>query len=192
MPRRCARAASLRPSTPIRGRRGYSDHVSEADPANGAASMRSSFLTPRWREPDSNSRSRRTGRPFRGAPKWILQAFNPAWRLPHCAWAGSPIMRGLAGAELRATSPDRVIEAQISLTEVVICDIGRISQLLSNLVANALAYGHVMLRSKCEAGYSRMSLKYSFPIRVIRYPKSRLSICSSRSFAEPISPARAG
>jgi len=31
------------------GRRGYSDHVSEADPANGAASMRSSFLTPRWR-----------------------------------------------------------------------------------------------------------------------------------------------
>jgi hypothetical protein len=28
---------------------GYSDHVSEADPANGAASMRSSFLTPRWR-----------------------------------------------------------------------------------------------------------------------------------------------
>ena len=99
---------------------------------------------------------------------------------------------GLAGAELRATSPDRVIEAQISLTEVVICDIGRISQLLSNLVANALAYGHVMLRSKCEAGYSRMSLKYSFPIRVIRYPKSRLSICSSRSFAEPISPARAG
>src|SRR5271155_5453741 len=28
---------------------GYSDHLSEADPANGAASMRSSFLTPRWR-----------------------------------------------------------------------------------------------------------------------------------------------
>ena len=54
MPRRCARAASVRPSTPIRGRRGYSDHVSEADPANGAASMRSSFLTPRWREMDSN------------------------------------------------------------------------------------------------------------------------------------------
>ena len=49
-------------------------------------------------------------------------------------------------------------------------------------MANALAYGHVMLRSKCEAGYSRMSLKYSFPIRVIRYPKSRLSICSSRFF----------
>jgi hypothetical protein len=28
-----------------------------ADPANGAASIRSSFLTPRWREPDSNHRS---------------------------------------------------------------------------------------------------------------------------------------
>ena len=51
------RAVSLRPSTPIRGRLGYSDHVSEADPANGAASMRSSFLTPRWREADSNPRS---------------------------------------------------------------------------------------------------------------------------------------
>jgi hypothetical protein len=56
--RRCARAASLRPRTSIRGRRGYSDHLSEADPANGAASMRSSFLTPRWREVDSNPRSR--------------------------------------------------------------------------------------------------------------------------------------
>jgi len=44
------------------GRRGYSDHVSEADPANGAASMRSSFLTPRWRETDSNPRS-----PVRGS-----------------------------------------------------------------------------------------------------------------------------
>jgi transposase len=32
MPRRCARAASLRPRTPIRGRRGYSDHVSEPTP----------------------------------------------------------------------------------------------------------------------------------------------------------------
>src|SRR5580693_8231172 len=57
MPRRCARAASLRPSTPIRGRRGYSDHVSEADPADSAASMRSPFLTPRGSKADSNSES---------------------------------------------------------------------------------------------------------------------------------------
>ena len=45
-------------------------------------------------------------------------------------------------AELRTTSPDRVIDAQLSLTERVNCDVGRISQLLSNLVANALAYGN--------------------------------------------------
>jgi signal transduction histidine kinase len=45
-------------------------------------------------------------------------------------------------AELRTTSPDRVIDAQLSLTEPVNCDVGRISQLLSNLVANALAYGN--------------------------------------------------
>jgi hypothetical protein len=28
--------------------------------------------------------------------KWVLHAFNPAWRLPHCARAGSPIMRRIA------------------------------------------------------------------------------------------------
>ena len=49
-----------------------------------------------------------------------------------------------------------MIEAQISLTGVVNCDIGRISQLLSNLVANALACRHVMLRSKCEPGITRL------------------------------------
>ena len=58
MPRRCARAVSLRPSTPIRGRRGYTRITSvKPTPHMGAASMRSSFLTPRWREMDSNHRS---------------------------------------------------------------------------------------------------------------------------------------
>jgi hypothetical protein len=33
-------------------------HPKAPDPANGAASMRSSFLTPCWREQDSNHRSR--------------------------------------------------------------------------------------------------------------------------------------
>ena len=45
-----ARTAARKRALPCgRARRGYSDHVSEADPANGAASMRSSFLTRRWR-----------------------------------------------------------------------------------------------------------------------------------------------
>ena len=55
-------------------------------------------------------------------------------------------------AERRATSPDRVIEAQISLTEVFNCDTGPISQLISNLVANALAYGNPDAPIQVRAG----------------------------------------
>jgi len=43
-------------------------------------------------------------------------------------------------AELRVTFPDRVIETDFTHTECVKCDRARISQLLSNLVANALSY----------------------------------------------------
>jgi nicotinamidase-related amidase len=46
--------AGQRPRCAAFGIASVSDHVSEADPANGAASMRSSFLTPRWRKADSN------------------------------------------------------------------------------------------------------------------------------------------
>jgi signal transduction histidine kinase len=44
-------------------------------------------------------------------------------------------------AELRAARPDRVIEASFDIPDPVHCDRVRIGQLLSNLVANALAYG---------------------------------------------------
>ncbi len=43
-------------------------------------------------------------------------------------------------AELRMNFPDRVIETEFTSTECVKCDRARISQLLSNLVANALTY----------------------------------------------------
>jgi sigma-B regulation protein RsbU (phosphoserine phosphatase) len=43
--------------------------------------------------------------------------------------------------EFRVSFPDRVIETEIVLPEVVNCDAQRISQLLSNLVANALTHG---------------------------------------------------
>jgi signal transduction histidine kinase len=72
----------------------------------------------------------------------------PANRKPEVL--GPALMQVLA--ELRATSPDRVIEAQISLTEVVNCDTGRISRLLSNLVANALAYGNPDAPIQVRAG----------------------------------------
>lgn len=44
-------------------------------------------------------------------------------------------------AELRSAKPDRVIEASFAIADPVHCDRGRVGQLLSNLVANALTYG---------------------------------------------------
>jgi signal transduction histidine kinase len=44
-------------------------------------------------------------------------------------------------AELRTAWPDRTIETEFDLDEPVSCDRGRIAQLLSNLLANALKYG---------------------------------------------------
>jgi signal transduction histidine kinase len=44
-------------------------------------------------------------------------------------------------AELRSAHPDRVIEAQIGDLAHVHCDDGRVGQMLSNLLANALTHG---------------------------------------------------
>jgi sigma-B regulation protein RsbU (phosphoserine phosphatase) len=43
--------------------------------------------------------------------------------------------------ELRVAWPDRIIETDIALRERVNCDPSRLSQLLSNLIANALTHG---------------------------------------------------
>ncbi|TCQ01916.1 PAS/PAC sensor signal transduction histidine kinase [Rhizobium sp. PP-F2F-G36] len=43
--------------------------------------------------------------------------------------------------ELRATHPDRVIDAEFDLQAAVDCDPSRIAQLVSNLLGNALAHG---------------------------------------------------
>jgi signal transduction histidine kinase len=44
-------------------------------------------------------------------------------------------------AELRTSHPDRIVETAFALDQPVNCDAARLSQLLSNLVANALTYG---------------------------------------------------
>ena len=44
-------------------------------------------------------------------------------------------------AELRASYPDRKVEAKFALHQPVDCDSGRIAQLFSNLLGNALTHG---------------------------------------------------
>ncbi len=44
-------------------------------------------------------------------------------------------------AELRASNPNQVIMLELAMTEAVHCDVGRIGQLLSNLLGNALTHG---------------------------------------------------
>jgi signal transduction histidine kinase len=51
-----------------------------------------------------------------------------------------PILRAVI-AELRAAHPHHVVEATFNLAGPVVCDRGRIAQLFSNLLSNALAYG---------------------------------------------------
>ncbi len=51
-----------------------------------------------------------------------------------------PLLRHLI-AELQTSAPDHMIEASISLTSPVECDRGRIGQLVSNLLGNAITHG---------------------------------------------------
>lgn len=51
-----------------------------------------------------------------------------------------PILRGVI-AELGASHPHRQVETEFSLAAPVNCDRGRIAQLFSNLLGNALSYG---------------------------------------------------
>jgi sigma-B regulation protein RsbU (phosphoserine phosphatase) len=44
-------------------------------------------------------------------------------------------------SELRSIAPDRIFEVSIDIEEPVYCDRGRIGQLASNLLANALSHG---------------------------------------------------
>ena len=51
-----------------------------------------------------------------------------------------PLLREVI-AEVNVNMPDRIVEAQIELKAPVSCDRGRIGQLFSNLLNNALTYG---------------------------------------------------
>ncbi len=74
--------------------------------------------------------------------------------------------------EIRLVSPQTVIEARIDIAETVSCDAGRISQLVSNLLANAVTHG-----------------KASEPVRIVAETRgNRLKITVSNK-GEPITEA---
>jgi signal transduction histidine kinase len=64
--------------------------------------------------------------------------------------------------ELRSSHPDQPIEAELDLDRPIDCDPGRISQLLSNLVANALTHGAddapVRVRARASDGMFELSV----------------------------------
>lgn len=67
--------------------------------------------------------------------------------------------------ELRTSYPNRIIETEFNLTEPVTCDAPRLSQLLSNLLANALTHGSagglVYTRAFHKDGFFELSVSNS-------------------------------
>ena len=65
-------------------------------------------------------------------------------------------------AELRNAAPERTIEAAFALPHPIRCDAARIGQLLSNLLANALAHGHpgtpVRVLAEARNGHFELSV----------------------------------
>ena len=64
--------------------------------------------------------------------------------------------------ELQSTHPDRAIEHEFDLTEPVSCDRGRIAQMLSNLLGNALMHGDpstpVRVSARTDDGLFRLGV----------------------------------
>lgn len=72
-----------------------------------------------------------------------------------------PVLRAVIG-ELKATMPDRGVEAVIEIAEAVNCDRSRMAQLFSNLLSNALSYGApgkpVCVRATTASGQFELSV----------------------------------
>jgi signal transduction histidine kinase len=77
-----------------------------------------------------------------------------------------PVLRQVV-AELQSTAPERAIECAFDIAEPVECDAGRIGQLLSNLLANALAHGTadrpVRVEARTDAATFTLSVANSGP-----------------------------
>ena len=86
-------------------------------------------------------------------------------------------------AETRASFPERRIEAEIDVDTMVQADHGRIAQLLSNLVGNAIAHGDPKGIVRVAAPSWMGSLSYWCPTPATRYRRQRGSGCSNPSTA---------
>ena len=73
-------------------------------------------------------------------------------------------------AELRATWPDRVIEAHLDKMPSVNCDRARVAQLLSNLVSNALTHGASNEPVLVHASIDQANLRLSVSNRGTQIP----------------------
>ena len=64
--------------------------------------------------------------------------------------------------ELKATFPERVVNVDFSVKDAIRCDADRLSQLLSNLIANALTHGiadkAVMVSAKIDLDYFELAV----------------------------------
>jgi signal transduction histidine kinase len=71
-------------------------------------------------------------------------------------------------AELQAATHGRIIESDIALTRTVTCDSGRIAQLLSNLIGNAVAHGDpagaVKVKARTEGDTFELSVTNAGPV----------------------------
>jgi sigma-B regulation protein RsbU (phosphoserine phosphatase) len=67
--------------------------------------------------------------------------------------------------ELRSAFPDRAIETDLNIPTPIPCDPGRVSQVLSNLVANALTHGThegpIIVKGRCSADTFELSVSNS-------------------------------
>jgi len=65
-------------------------------------------------------------------------------------------------AELESAHPDRVIDSQIELPCELVCDPGRLTQLLSNLLLNALTHGDpgqpIVVTALCDNGQLQLAV----------------------------------
>jgi signal transduction histidine kinase len=79
--------------------------------------------------------------------------------------AGEPLEEVLEQvvAELRMSSPERIIDVELAIAEPVNCDRPRIAQLFSNLLGNALSYGAVdqPIRVRSQTGANVFELSVS-------------------------------